>query len=136
MRVKIELPDDLWEHYQREAGRKKKAPEKLLVEILERYQACTSDDRFVLLTPEQTRVLEEALERHFTQPEQLVDLVVSLARIRIGDIRVEATPAQLRELAEKAKRQGKPPEQVVQETYQAIARSFFRTGTTPEGVPW
>ena len=136
MRVKIELPDDLWEHYQKEAGRKRKAPEKLLVEILDRYQACTADERFLVLAPELIKRLEEALERHFTQPHQLVELIEVLARIRIGDIRVEATPAQLRELAHKAERQGKTTEQLVRETYQAIARSFFRASSTPEGVPW
>lgn len=125
MKLEIQVDDDVFKAYQREAGRRKISPAALMAEQLARFQSYSTVDRVVVVGPEARERLEQIFARQLQDDKALVGLVERLAELRIGSVRVEATPAQLEELKRLADKEKRPFKEVAEERYAQVARGYF-----------
>lgn len=125
MKLEIQIDDDVYKTYQRNAGRRKLSVGALMVEQLARFQDFNTTDRVFVVGPQARARLEEIFSRQLQDDRALVELVERLADIKVGEVRVEATPQQLEELRRLADKSGKTFEDACQERFREVAKGFF-----------
>lgn len=125
MKLEIQIDDDVYKEYQRQAGRRRTSVAALLAEQVARFKDFNTTDRVFVVTPPVRERLEEIFARQLQGDAALVELVERLASIKLGEVRVEATPQQLEELQRYAEKSGKTFEEVCQERFREVAKGFF-----------
>lgn len=133
MRLTISISDDLFDTYATRAAKVNErsgvvvTPEELIVTQLEKFAGIDPAERTLIIPAVERRQLEEILHGgHLQSADDLVKKVDKLARLEIGEVRLDFTPGQLSELRRYASRNRKTFEQVMQETVTAIGTQFFR----------
>lgn len=126
MKLEIQIDDDVYRAYQREAGRRKLGVPALLAEQLARFQDFNTRDRIVVVGPEIREKLEELFNRQISTPELLLELVERVAALKIGEVRIPATPQQLEELKRQAEREEKSFEEIARARFEEVAKGYFQ----------
>lgn len=126
MKLTLTIPDDVFEAYVKQAGRA--TFEELVVNDLTWASATPAKDRWLLLTPADRRLLEQALGGlPVADFDHLITRLRNLAGVRLGkEQRFSFTPAQLAEIHRRAARLGHDPEIEVEDMYKQIVSEFVK----------
>lgn len=132
MIVKLQIPDDVFETYERMAEDAHRGSGKalqvndLMATQLDRFRLVSATDRILVVDSRTRAKLENILGGgSLKDSSDLLAKVDKLGSIRIGGIRLEFTPSQLQELKNVANRNRKKVEQVVEETVKRMEAQFF-----------
>lgn len=132
MIVKLKIPDQVYERYERMAEEiqalsgNSLSPEELLLAQLERFAGVNPTDRVLLVTSRVRSKLENLLTGGSLADDQdLYKRVEDLASFKIGEVRMDFTPGQMKQLAAIAQRNRKSLNEVFKETVKQIEWKFF-----------
>jgi hypothetical protein len=136
VKLQIQIPDEVYEIYQREAGRARRSPLALIQETLEKFATCSPVDRYLVVGPKIRERLEEIYHRQLNSQEDLLEAAERQAAIFLGTLRIDASPQQLEEAQNLATRQGITLEAYLQQRYKEVARFFFNASSELDVRHW
>lgn len=136
MKLQIQIPDEVYETYAREAGRARRAPAALIQEVIEKFASCNPADRYLVVGPKLRERLEEIYHRQLNSQDDLLEAAERQAAIFLGTLRIDASPQQLEESARLAEAQGKTLEQYLLERYKEVSRFFFNASVELDVKHW
>lgn len=124
---KVQIPDRLYELYEREAIGRDMQFEELLEQRLEDAVLLDRSTRTMILTGPTLALLEEILSGgSLMGPDDLLKKVDRLAKIEFGSHRISLTPGQMEEVALRARKQGKSMPEMMKAMWARMSTEFFR----------
>ncbi len=132
MIVKLQIPDEVWESYDRLSNQLAQAsphpvsPEELMASQLDRFQLLNPTDRVFVIDSRTRSQLEQITGgASLKDAPDLLSRVLKMASISIGDIRLDFTPGQLLQLKTFAGRNHRPVDDVVRDVVKQLEWQFF-----------
>lgn len=110
--VPLKLADETEQTY---LERNPKNRYKAMEETLEKFKDLDPKARFLILTPEDVRQMEDYVRDQVPSAQALLALLRRLTSVSIGDVNVPLTDLQLQVLKERAGFHGKAPDEYVPE---------------------
>lgn len=131
MKLQIQIPDAVYDAYANRATEmsaqgKPITPEEVIADTLDRFSSVSPTDRAIVVGAANRQRLEKVLSGgSLFDGNDLTMKVEALAKLEIGEVRLEFTPGQLKQLANVARRNGKTVEEVTRETVKQLEWQFF-----------
>jgi hypothetical protein len=134
MRLSIQVPDEIYDAYLRQAtvlaargnGHSNCRPEDLMVAQLDRFQHVAPMDRVVVIDSASRETLEKVLTGgHVSSGADLVAKVAELANLKIGHVEVDFTTKQWELLANYAGKNDLTVEEAAKAVVRGMQENFF-----------
>lgn len=127
MRLQIEIPDELFQHYDQAAGSPISLGEALVAHLVKtRDLASPALEKTLLLRAEDLSSLEQTLECTLTSGKGLAERVARYCAVTVNGIRLGLSPGHLEMLKTQAIRQGVKFDQFLKLTVKKCEELIFR----------
>lgn len=123
---RLQLPDPLYQALEDKAKQAQTTVDKLIVWYLDTFAAAKKGDRFLVLDNAQRAEMEKTLgDVYLGSGSDLLQRVVALAALQIGDVKIQFTAAQWSELKRRANRTGITVEEECKSIVKGMQDMFF-----------
>jgi len=123
--MRITIPDDLYECYQRTVEGTSLTPEERMVGLLTELHRLPVQDRVLVLSGAERAQIEKLTGSYTRTAEELVEAIARLAVLKIGKVQVDFLPKQWEEIKHRADREGVKVQVLVERIVREMSRQFF-----------
>ena len=115
MKLNIQIPDEVYECYERMAERTNGgvSPPEVLAAQLDRFKGVFATDRCVVIESKDRQRLEAMLNTQLVTSEDVVKKVQLLSDVQVGEVRIDFSPAQLRQIKNFATRHRRSTQDII-----------------------
>ena len=127
MKLTIQMPDDLYDHFVELGDKAGKRPTSVISDVLKLFGLASPYDRILVIDAGARSRIEKVLSGgHLQSADDLATRIENLTRMEIEGVALDFSVGQKRELKRLADRNGIPYEEMVRRTVKEIEPLFFQ----------